>query len=79
MLIAGKELSRGILAGTVFSIIQIVITGSYLLPVASQVKTDVSRAVLFSGALVLEPGIAVVIAMAGKLFSYFILNAWEIG
>ena len=73
-LIAGEELSRGILAGTVFFIIQIVITGCYPLPVASRATTDVSTAVLFGGALVLEPGIAVVTDMAGKLFFYLILK-----
>jgi len=67
-LIAGEELSQGILAGTVFFIIQFVITGSYPLPVAPRATTDVSTAVLFGGALVLEPGIAVVTAVAGKLF-----------
>ena len=73
-LIAGEELSRGILAGTAFFIIQIVITGSYPLPVAPRATTGVSTAVLFGGALVLEPGIAVVTAVAGKLFSYLILK-----
>ena len=73
-LIAGEELSRGILAGTVFFIIQIVITGCYPLPVASRATTDVSTAVLFGGALVLEPGIAVVTAVAGKLSFYLILK-----
>ena len=63
-----------ILAGTAFFIIQIVITGSYPLPVAPRATTDVSTAVLFGGALVLEPGIAVLTAVAGKLFSYLILK-----
>ena len=73
-LIAGDELCWGILAGTVFCIIQIVITGSYLLPVAPRATTYVSTAVLFGRAWVLEPGIAVVTAMAGKLFFYLILK-----
>ena len=73
-LIAGDELCWGVLAGTVFFIIQIVITGSYLLPVAPRATTDVSTAVLFGRAWVLEPGIAVVTAMAGKLFFYSILK-----
>ena len=73
-LIAGEELYRGVLAGTAFFIIQIVITGSYPLPAAPRAKTDVSTAVLFGRAWVLEPGIAVVTAMAGKLFFYLILK-----
>ena len=78
-LIAGEELSRGILAGTAFFIIQIVIMGSYPLPVAPRATTDVSTAVLFGGALVLEPGIAVATAVAGKLFFYLILKHLETG
>ena len=73
-LIAGDELCWGVLAGTVFFIIQIVITGSYLLPVAPRATTDVRTAALFSRAWSLEPGIAVVTAMAGKLFFYLILK-----
>ena len=41
---------------------------------ALRATTDVSTAVLFGGALVLEPGIAVVTAVAGKLFFYLILK-----
>ena len=41
---------------------------------ASRATTDVSTAVLFGGALVPEPGIAVLTAVAGKLFSYLILK-----
>ena len=73
-LIAGEELCRGVLAGTAFFIIQIVITGSYPLPVAPRATADVSAAVLFGGALVLEPGIAVATAVASKLFFYLILK-----
>ena len=52
LLIAGEESCRGVLAGTAFFIIQIVITGSYPLPVAPRATTDVSTAVLFGRALV---------------------------
>ena len=72
-------MNPGILAGTVFFIIQVVITGRYPLPVAPRVTTDVRAAVLFGGALVLEPGIAVVTAVAGKLFFYLILKHLETG
>ena len=51
-LIAGEALCRGVLAGTVFFIIQIVITGSYPLTVALRAPTDVSTAVLFGRDLV---------------------------
>ena len=74
LLIAGEELCRGVLAGTIFFIIQIVITGSDPLPVALRATTDVSTAVLFGGALVQEPGIAVATPVAGKLFFYLILK-----
>ena len=74
LLIAGEESCRGVLAGTAFFIIQIVITGSYPLPVAPRATTDVSTAVLFGRAWGLEPGIAVVTAMAGELFFYLILK-----
>ena len=73
-LIAGEELYRGVLAGTAFFIIQIVITGSYPLPAAPRAKTDVSTAALLGGALVLEPGIALAIAVAGNLFFYLRLK-----
>ena len=41
---------------------------------ASRATTDVSTAALFGGALVLEPGIAVVTAVAGKLSFFLILK-----
>ena len=76
-LIAGEELYRGVLAGTAFFIIQIVITGSYPLPAAPRAKTDVSTAVLSGRAWILVPGIVVVTAMADKLFFY--LNLKHLG
>ena len=61
-LIAGEESYRGVLAGTAFFIIQIVITDSYPLPVAPRATTDVRTAVLVGGALILESGIALATA-----------------
>ncbi len=66
----GEEWSRSVLAGTVFFIFLIIVTGSFPLPVAPRATTDVSTVVLFGGALVLEPGVAVFTAVVGKLLSY---------
>ena len=64
----------GLVAGSVFFIFLIIVTGSFPLPVAPRATTDVSTAVLFGSALVLEPGIAAVTAVVGKLLSYLILK-----
>jgi len=66
----GQEWSRSVLAGSAFFVVLIIVTGSFLLPVASRATTDISTAVLFTGALVLEPGIAIFTAVIGKLASY---------
>ena len=70
----GEEWSLGVLAGAAFFMVLIVVTGSFPLPVAPRATTDVSTAVLFGGALVLEPGIAVFTAVAGKFASYLFVR-----
>lgn len=67
---AGEEWSRSVLAGSAFFMVLIIVTGSFPLPVAPRATTDISTAVLFTGALVLEPGIAIFTAVIGKLASY---------
>ena len=70
----GEDWSLSIVAGTAFFMSLIVVTGSFPLPVAPKATTDVSTAVLFGGALLLEPGIAVFTAVVGKLFSFLIVK-----
>lgn len=69
-----EEWSRSVLAGTAFFMLLILVTGSFPLPVAPRATTDVSTAVLFGGALLLEPGVAVFTAVAGKLISYLVIK-----
>jgi signal transduction histidine kinase len=70
----GEEWGMSVLAGVAFFMVLIIVTSSFPLPVAPRAVTDVSTAVLFTGALVLEPGVAVVTAVVGKLVSYLILK-----
>lgn len=70
----GEEWNRSILAGTAFFMLLIIVTGSFPLPVAPRATTDVSTAVLFGGALLLEPGVAVFTAVVGKLITYLMLK-----
>ncbi len=71
---AGEEWSSSLLAGSAFFVVLIIITGSFPLPVAPRATTDVSTAVLFGCALALEPGIAAVTAVVGKLASYLFVK-----
>jgi signal transduction histidine kinase len=71
---AGEEWSRSVLAGSAFFMVLIIVTGSFPLPVAPRATTDISTAVLFTGALVLEPGIAIFTAVIGKLASYIFVK-----
>ena len=70
----GEDWGLSVLAGSAFFMVLIIITGSFPLPVAPRATTDISTAVLFAGALVLEPGVAVFTAVVGKLVSYLILK-----
>ncbi|PKB71341.1 MAG: hypothetical protein BZY87_05660 [SAR202 cluster bacterium Io17-Chloro-G6] len=55
---------------TCFFILLIIVTGSFPLPVAPRATADISTAVLFGVALLMEPGFAVFTAVAGKSISY---------
>lgn len=65
-----EEWSLIVVANTCFFLLLIIITGSFPLPVAPRATADVSTAVLFGVALLLEPGIAVFTAVVGKSISY---------
>lgn len=65
-----EEWSLFVLANTCFSMLLIIVTGSFPLPVAPRATTDLTTAVLFGTALLLEPGIAVFTAVLGKSISY---------
>ena len=53
----------------------VVIAGSFPLPVAPKVKTDVTTAVIFAAALLLEPGAAALVATIGVVtYTYFRLR-----
>jgi signal transduction histidine kinase len=73
-LITEETWSSRIIGDSCFFIFLIVITGSFPLPVAPRATADLSTAVLFCLALVLEPGIAVATAVSGKLLTHVILN-----
>ena len=65
-----EEWSLFVLANTCFFMLLIIVTGSFPLPVAPRATTDLTTAVLFGTALLLEPGIAVFTAVLGKSISY---------
>ena len=65
-----EEWSLLVVANTCFFILLIIVTGSFPLPVAPRATADISTAVLFGVALVLEPGIAAFTAVMGKSISY---------
>ncbi|MDA0264420.1 MAG: HAMP domain-containing sensor histidine kinase [Chloroflexi bacterium] len=65
-----EEWSLTVLATTCFFILLIIVAGSFPLPVAPRATADVSTAVLFGVALLLEPGIAVFTVVVGKFISY---------
>ena len=72
MLLLGmnEEWSLFAVASTCFFILLIIVTGSFPLPVAPRATADISTAVLFGVALLLEPGFAVFTAVMGKSISY---------
>jgi len=59
-----------VVASTCFFILLIIVTGSFPLPVAPRATADISTAVLFGVALLLEPGLAVFTIVVGKAASY---------
>ena len=59
-----------VVANTCFFILLIIVTGSFPLPVAPRATADISTAVLFGVALLLEPGLAVFTIVMGKSISY---------
>lgn len=65
-----EEWSLLVVANICFFIPLIVVTGSFPLPVAPRATADISTAVLFGVALLLEPGIAAFTAVMGKSISY---------
>ena len=69
-----EEWNVTVLASTAFFVLLIVVSGSFPLPVAPRATADVSTAVLFGVALLWEPGIAVFIAVVGKLASYIVIK-----
>ena len=70
-----EEWSLNIVASTAFFLLLIIVSGSFPLPVAPRATADISTAVLFGVALLLEPGIAVFVAVVGKLISYVIVRS----
>ena len=65
-----EDWSLFVVTSTCFFILLIIVTGSFPLPVAPRATADISTAVLFGVALLLEPGIAVFAAVMGKSLSY---------
>ena len=54
----------------------IVIAGSFPLPIAPKVKTDVAATVIFAGALLFEPGIAALVAVVGISIYTVLIRFW---
>ena len=73
-LITQESWGSAVIGDSCFFIVLIVVTGSFPLPVARRATADLSTAVLFGLALVLEPGIAVATAVAGKFITYLVIN-----
>ena len=70
------ELSSSALAETGFFFVLILAAGSFPLPVAPKVKSDVTTAVLFAAVLLLEPGMAALAAAAGVVTYTVLIRYW---
>ena len=64
-LVPGAEWDAAALGEMALFVLLIVAAGSFPLPVAPRVKADVTTAVLFAAALLLEPGVAVLAGVTG--------------
>ena len=77
-LAARTEWGPSTLGETSFFILLIVVAGSFPLRVAPKVLADVTTAILFSAALILEPGAATVAGVIG-ITIYTLHNRWRGG
>ncbi len=69
----GADWSLSVLGELGLFVLLIVVAGSFPMPVSPRVKADVTTAVLFGAALLLEPGIAALAGVAG-ITTYTLLN-----
>ena len=70
------ELISSALVETGFFFVLILAAGSFPLPVAPKVKSDVTTAVLFAAVLLLEPGMAALAAAAGVVTYTVLIRYW---
>ena len=75
-LIWGMEWDRSTAAEVGLFTLLILVAGSFPLPVAPKVKADVTTAVLFGAALLLEPGAAGLAASVGVAAYTFLIRFW---
>ena len=72
---SGEALGLSALGEAALFFLMVVVAGSFPLPVANKVKTDVTTAVLFGAALVMEPGMAALTGALGIVtYTFFRLH-----
>ena len=75
-LVAGVDFGVSTVGDIALFVVLIVVAGSFPLPVAPRVKADVTTAVLFASALLLEPGAAALSGVVGILIYTVLLRFW---
>lgn len=75
-LVSRADWSLSTLGETALFFLLVVVAGSFPLPVAPRVKTDVTTAVLFGAALLLDPGAAALAGAAGIVTYTLLLRFW---
>ena len=75
-LVRGSEWEASTLGEMGFFMLLMVVAGSFPLPVAPRVKTDVTTAVWFISALVLEPGVAALAGVVAVVTHTVLLRFW---
>ena len=76
LLVLRQEWTASVLAEAVFLTLLAVVAGSFPLPIAPRVKADVTSAVFFGAALVLEPGAAALVGLVGITTYTLLIRFW---
>ncbi len=75
----GVDWSPVVIGEVIFFVFLTLVAGIFPLPVGQEVDADASTSVLFGAALLMEPGAAVLIAVAGTLGHTLVPRAWMKG